>query len=409
MADIKKITTQAGTRWRVRVYVGLGDISPKTGKPVRQYTTRTFDRKKDADAYANRLEHQKDMGVLVTPSKELLGRYLRRWLAETMRGRVRERTWSDYSGVLRRYIEEPPEGTPAIGKVRLDRLTPGHVQAFYAHLRDALGLSPRTIRSVHAVVRQGLGDAFRTGTVARNVAELAKLPKMERRTVVAMSPKEAERFLEAARSDRYYALWCVLLAGGLRPGEALALTWPDVDLDAGKIHVQRSLTRRGVQGWKLVEPKTAKSRRAVVLPAFAVSALKAHRAAQAEERLLVGSEYQAHGFVFATEFGAPLALPNLYRRNYRRVCAAAELGTWEEIEVTGKRTKRKRRRFIPRYRLYDLRHTAATLLMRAGVHPKAVSERLGHSSVAFTLDTYSASLPDMQEEAADKLEAMLGG
>lgn len=146
----------------------------------------------------------------------------------------------------------------------------------------------------------------------------------------------------------------------------------------------------------------------VVLPSFTVAALKAHRAAQAEERLLLGQEYQGHRFVFATEFGAPLALENLHRRSFRRIMAAAELGTWDEYEVVGKRGPRKKRRFVPRYRLYDLRHSAATLLLRAGVHPKAVSERLGHSSVAFTLDVYSASLPDLQEEAAEKLEAMLG-
>lgn len=181
------------------------------------------------------------------------------------------------------------------------------------------------------------------------------------------------------------------------------------DLDTGKIHVQRALTRRGVKGWKLVPPKTTRGRRVVVLPAFTVRVLRSWRAAQGQERLLLGSEYQAHGFVFTTEFGAPLALPNLYRRNFRRIMAAAELGEWQDVEVVGKKTKTTKRRFIPAYRLYDLRHTAATLLLRAGVHPKAVSERLGHSSVAFTLDVYSASLPDLQEKAAEKLDAMLGG
>jgi integrase len=386
------------------VYVGR---DPETGK--RLYVNGTFDRKKDAQAEINRLERLKDLGALTTPSKEPLARYLRRWLDEVMKGRVRARTWSDYSGTLRRYLEEPAAAAPPVGKIRLDRLAPAAIQTLYAHLRDDLGLSPRTIRSLHAVVRQGLGYAARQGAVARNVAELVELPRMERRKVDAMSPEEAEAFLTAAKKDRYYALWCVLLTGGLRPGEAIALTWADVDLDEGRIHVQRALTRRGVEGWQLVEPKTSSSRRVVVLPAFAVAALRAHRAAQAEERLLLGTEYEAHGFVFATEFGAPLALPNLYQRNYRRICAAAGLGTWEEVEVVGKQTRTKKQRFRPAYRLYDLRHTAATLLLRAGVHPKAVSERLGHSSVAFTLDVYSASLPDLQEGAAEKLEAMLGG
>jgi hypothetical protein len=117
-------------------------INPSTGKAVRRYTTRTFDRKKEADAYANRLEHSEDMGVLVTPSRELFGRYLRRWLEETMKGRVRDRTWSGYSrpAALHRKASRAHTGHR---KVRPDRLTPGHVQSFYAHLKDALGLSPR--------------------------------------------------------------------------------------------------------------------------------------------------------------------------------------------------------------------------------------------------------------------------
>lgn len=151
-------------------------------------------------------------------------------------------------------------------------------------------------------------------------------------------------------------------------------------------------------------PKTSRGRRVVALPAFTVRALRAWRAVQAQERLLLGAEYKADGFTFTTELGSPLALPNLHRRNFRRIMTAAGLGEWEEVPA-GRKAKR---RFVPAYRLYDLRHTAATLLLRAGVHPKAVSERLGHSSVAFTLDVYSASLPDLQEEAAEKMEAMLG-
>jgi integrase len=404
VATIKKIETTSGTRWKLRFYAGR---DPESGK--RQFIIKTFDRKKDAETEETRLKRNRDTGLPVTVSKEPLAKYLRTWLDDVMTGRVRERTWSDYSGVLRRYIEQPADDAPPIGKIRMDRLTPAAIQSFYAYLRDDLGLSPRTIRSVHAIVRQGLAYAFRTGAAARNVAELAELPRLERRKVVAMSPQEAESFIEHARADRYYALWCVLVSGGLRPGEALGLTWPDVDLDAGKIHVQRSLVRRGVEGWKLVEPKTSRSRRAVALPPFAVAALRADKAAQAKERLLLGAEYRDHGFVFSTEFGSPLSLPNLYRRNYRRICAAAGLGTWEEVQAEGKRGPKPKPRFHPKYRLYDLRHTAATLLLHAGVHPKAVSERLGHSSIAFTLDVYSASLPDLQEEAAEKMEAMLGG
>lgn len=164
--------------------------------------------------------------------------------------------------------------------------------------------------------------------------------------------------------------------------------------------VQRSLTRLGVEGWTLTEPKTDRTRRVVPLPGIAAQALRDHRKRQAEERLLLGSEYQDHGFVFATEFGQPLDGANLSSRNFRRIMAAAGLGAWEG--------EGRKRRFRPAFRMYDLRHTCATLLLLAGENPKVVSERLGHASITLTLDTYSHVLPDMQEAAAEKLEAMFG-
>ena len=242
MAAIERRETASGdVRWTCRVFVSR---DPETGK--RKFLTRTFDREKDAKAWARGIEGNKDKGILTTPSKDTLAKYLRRWLNDVMKGRIRARTWIDYSGVLERYIERPPDDCPPIGAARLDRLTPERIQSLYGWLQAERGLSPRTIRSLHAVLRQGLDYATRTGAIGRNPADLVVLPRQERREVVAMSPEEAGRFLEAARSDRYYALWCILLSGGLRPGEALALRWPDLDADTGKLHVQRTLTRRGL-------------------------------------------------------------------------------------------------------------------------------------------------------------------
>ena len=219
MAQIQKRMTKAGkARYTMRVFVGR---DPDTG--ARKFITETFARRKDALAEATRLERNKHQGVLISPSKETLARYLLRWFEDVKEGSLRGRTASDYRGVLRRYIEGPPAGTPNIGKIALDRLTVEDVQAFYTSLRKDQGLSPATIRSVHAIIRPALRYAMKTGAVARNVADLVELPEMQKRKVVAMSKEEAESFLGAARDDRYYALWCVLLTGGLRPGEALAL------------------------------------------------------------------------------------------------------------------------------------------------------------------------------------------
>lgn len=404
MATIERRTTDAGdVRWKMRVFLGR---DPATGK--RRFVDRTFETQKEAKVEARRLERMKDQGALTSsPSRESVARYVRRWLDDVMRGRIRARTWADYCGVWERYVEKAPTSAPPIAATRLDRLSPEAIQSLYGWLVER-GLSPRTVRSLHAVLRQALEYAARTGAIGRNAADLVVLPKQDRREVHAMSSHEACRFLEAARADRHYALWCVLLGGALRPSEALALKWTDVDLDASRIHVQRTLTRRGqTAAWALVEPKTARGRRVVVLPGFAVQSLRESRVRQAKERLQLGREYQDHGFVFTTEFGAPLDLHNLNVRNFRRIMEAAELGTWGEQPPQPARGPRPRRPFVPAYRLYDLRHSAATLLLRAGAHPKVVSERLGHSSIAFTLDVYSASLPDMQEDAAQKLDEML--
>jgi len=405
VASVRKIETEAGgVRWRVRVFVGQ---DPETRK--RTYMTRTFKLKKSADAEATRLEHRKDMGALTAPSKEPLSRYLTRWLDNVKEGRIRARTLHDYRGMVGRYIEKPPEGAPPIGAIRLDRLTPAAFEALYAFLWKEAKLSPRSVQYLHSVLRQALGHAVRTGALPRNPTDAVKPPRqaLEGGTPVkamrAMNREQATRFLKAAAGDEYAALWHVLLLGGLRPGEAFGLTWPDADLEAGKLHVNHSLTRRGLEGWKLVEPKTARARRVVVLPELATRALRAHRVAQAERRLLLGAEYVDHSFVFASTFGAPLDLANVYRR-FKGILEAAELGTWAEPETEdGKRTVRGA------FRLYDLRHSCATFLLLAGENPKVVAERLGHSTIVLTMDTYSHVLPSMQEASADKLEAMFGG
>ncbi|MEX2532083.1 MAG: tyrosine-type recombinase/integrase [Gemmatimonadota bacterium] len=389
--------------WRIRVYIGA---DPETGK--RTYVTRTFDRKKDADSEATRLERAKDMGALTQPSKEPLSKYLTRWLDTVKEGRVRARTLHDYRGMVRRYVQEPPEGAPPIGKIRLDRLTGSAFEALYSYLWKEQGLSPRTLQYLHSILRQALGHATKKGALPKNPTDAVKPPRQEldggtpEKAMRAMTREEAGRFLETAAEDEFSALWITLLMGGIRPGEAFALTWDDVDLDKGRLHIRRSLTRRGVDGWKLVEPKTARARRGVVLPELAVQALRKHRKEQAERRLLLGSEWEDDGFVFTATFGTPLDLANLYRR-FKALLEAADLGTWKDPEREG-----GERTFEGAFRLYDLRHTCATLLLLAGENPKVVSERLGHASITLTLDTYSHVLPSMQEASADKLEAMFG-
>ena len=202
--------------------------------------------------------------------------------------------------------------------------------------------------------------------IARNPADLVQLPRKQGREMCAFSPEEARRFLTAAREDPWFAVFSLLLDTGLRPGEALALKWSDVDLVDRQLTVRRTLTR-AAQGWRFEEPKTLGSRRSVPFTSPLQSVLVAHRDTQ---------DTNPHSLVFVGEGGEPLHANNLGRRNLPRILERAGLAEG--------------------FRLYDLRHTCATLMLLAGVHPKVVSERLGHASVKITLDTYSHVLPTMQ-------------
>jgi integrase len=323
MASFEKRTLSTGEiRWRYKVFAGLDGL----GK--RKFICGTVPTKKDAEKEARRLEGLRDQSSLTLPSKETVAAYLRSWLENTKKGSVRERTWSGYSDYLRRYLENPPPGAPPFGRVRMDKLSPEHLQRFYGWMREGRGLAAGTIRQVHAVLRQGLAHATRTGAIGRNPAagDLIVLPKIERREVRAMSKVEARRFLESAQEDRYHALWVLLLTCGLRPSEAFALTWEDVDWEEGRIHIQRSLTRQGVEGWKIVPPKTSRGRRVVVLPEVALKALRGWRKIQIEERLETGPKWKDHGFVFTTKTGLPLDSTNLNSENYLSVMQRAGLG-----------------------------------------------------------------------------------
>ncbi len=200
----------------------------------------------------------------------------------------------------------------------------------------------------------------------------------------AINPASARLFLDAAHNTRYEALWQVLLTGGLRPSEAFGLRWTDVR--NSELHIQRSLVRFPRGEWRLLEPKTKRSRRVVVLPASAARSLQKHRVRQAEERLKLGADYDDSGLVFTTECGGPLHLNNLSVRHFKPLLKRAGL---------------------PDMRLYDLRHSAATLRLANGENSKVVQEMLGHASVVLTLDTYSHVLPDMQAASAARLEEML--
>ena len=226
---------------------------------------------------------------------------------------------------------------------------------------------------------------MRDGLIPRNVTEAVKVPQIKRKEIQALCAEETKRLLEAAREDRFEALYVLAVTTGLRQGELLALKWEDVDLERGVLRVRRTLTRAKGKV-SLGEPKTASSRRSVKLTATAAAALREHLSRQLEEIDRVGSLYNDAGLVFATEKGTPVNPTNLRKRSFAPLLERSNL------------------RMI---RFQDLRHTCATLLLGRNINPKLVSEMLGHSSTAITLDTYSHVLPDMQDSAARALDGAL--
>ncbi len=373
---MSQVIQKGPKRWLVRVFLGR---DPTTGKR-RYYSKSLRGTKTQATQLATKLQAQVDGGTFAEPAKQTVSAFFAYWLETTAARKVKPYTLEDYRRLGERYIK------PSLGHVELGKLRPAHIQKLVTEM-EAKGLAPRTVRYGHGVLRNALNKAVREGIIPANpaAAKLVDLPRNRRRELTVFSPAEARAFVEAAQGDRWAALWLLLLGSGARPGEALGLTW--ADFDGRAIRIQRTLVRdRRGGGWKLQEPKTSRSRRTVPLPDVAVEALRAHRRRQAEEKLAAGPEYQDNGLVFADECGAPLVWSEVCRLHWKGLLTQADL---------------------PQIRPYDLRHSCASLLLAQGVNPKIVAERLGHSTIVLTMDTYSAVLPGLQEEATEKLGDML--
>ena len=357
--------------WLVRAALG------RDATGTRRYHNHTVHgSRRDAQRYLTKILRELDTGLFVEPTSQRLEAFIGQWLENSVRLRVREKTLTDYTSLARLHI------FPSLGTRKLSQLVAPEIQALYSTLL-AEGLSPRTVRYVHSVLHGALEQAVRWRLLAHNPAKLVSLPRNERREMRALSAAEAARFLDAAIHDRWYALWLLLLATGLRPGEALGLRWSDLEGD--RLRIQRALVR-SKSGWSLVEPKTQRARRSVTLPNGLERAIVTHRARQAEDRLRAGGKWIDSGLIFSNREGQPLDYREVVRRHFHRILTAAAL---------------------PKLRPYDLRHSCATLLLGAGEHVKVVSERLGHASAALTLDVYSHVLPDMQQRAAEKMDLIL--
>ena len=383
-----------GIKYRVTVDYSA---DPITGK--RRQRTETYRTKKEADAREREWLTEIERGTAVDGTKMTVGEYLAHWLETYAKHNVRLSTYTAYASYCKSHL------IPALGSIMLRKLQPVHLQDFYqVKLRGgrmdgkAGGLSPRSVKYLHSIMREALQHAFEQNLVARNVADAVRPPKGTRPPVKVWNPDEARTFLGMAQDATYAPLWLVLLATGMRRGEALGLRWQDVDLKKGVLHVRQTLVDVNGQV-SYGEPKTKSGRRTIELDSSCLAALATHRDTQTFHRKTCGDAWRDHDLVFTTSNGNWIH-PRNVDREYFALLARIEKQRQE---------KRPGDSPLPRITLHGLRHTCATLLLLHNVNPKVVSERLGHATIGITLDTYSHVLPSMQKDAANAIGAALFG
>lgn len=359
---------------------------PATGKRC-QHTKGGFHTKGAARKHLNAVVAKVDDGSW-RPDKPLTVRDLLvdHWLpAQRVRG-LRPATLAQYGHVVDAWL------LPHVGGLRVSALTPAHVHDLVHALRTSRsstgrdGLSPRVAQIAVGTLKAATAWALQNGLLGRDPMSGVRRPRAQAAPMTIWTDDQARSFLDATTDDRVHVAWALFLTRGPRRGEVAGMRWEDVDLDAKVWRINRTLV---VADGKPVAstPKTAAGRRTIPLDDRLVALLKAHKARQASERLVAGDLYDDNGFVIADELGQPYH--------------PETLSTWFE--------KWEKSLGLPRIRLHDTRHTAASLMLAAGVPVKVVSEILGHASVTITLSIYAHVLPGMAEEAGAALSASLLG
>ncbi|MBM7624744.1 tyrosine-type recombinase/integrase [Sporohalobacter salinus] len=378
MAHLRK----RGDSWQVTVEAGR---DPITGKRKRIYET-VDGTKKEAEARMHELAHEVESGQYIEPSNLTVKEYLLQWLEDYCENTLAPSTFESYEMIIKSHL------IPALGAIKLEDLEPMHIKKYQNHKlksgrKDGKpgGLSKRTVQYHHRVLSKALKHAVKWRVIDNNPAEVIQAPSPDTPEIQAMTQEQIDNLLANANGWAYNMIYIAIFTG-MRRGEILALRWKDVDLEEQLIRVRQSVTE--ISGGKLVfrKPKTKSSTRPINIDDDLVKLLKKARKEQKENKLRLGKKYNnEYNLVICQTNGNPTKP----RRATKRFNQAAKRANLEE------------------FRLHDLRHTHATLMLKAGVHPKVVQERLGHSTITQTLDTYSHVVPSMQKEAVQKLKNSL--
>ena len=366
---VGQIIARGDGRWLIRVYLGRDHETNK-----RNYHNRTIHGPmREAQAYLTRKLRERDLGRDLEGAKITLNEYLYRWLETAVRPRVRAKTFQDYQGMLRRYV------LPILGERVLGGMRPLDLQNIY-HQMSERGLSARTIRYTQVVMKSAMQQAVRWRLLLENPVDGLKVPQQPRNEMRALTVDQARTLLKVTQGTKYGPVLAVALTTGMRPSEYLGLKWQDIDWTRQTVSIVRSIRRLNGK-WCFSDTKRSRSRRPIKLQSWIVGLLRDQQAKASAHDLYP----EAHDLVFRTPSGQPINADYL-AKHFRSM-----------LDLAG----------VSRMRLYDLRHSAATIALAAGVSPKVVSEQLGHASTAFTLDTYAHVLPHMQDEAAARVEALL--
>lgn len=363
------VTQRKDGRWEAKV-------SLPNGRRISRYGAS----KQEAREKLKEAQKQIDNGLDLSAPSVTMRDFLNTWLTTAAKPSIKTSTYETYESVVRVRL------IPYIGDVKLLKLTPVRIQTLYATFSEGdKKISNQSILHVHRVLSQALEQAVRWNLLPRNPCAGVTPPRPVANEMAVWTAEEANALLAATAEDPMHALFVLALSTGMRQGELLGLKWSDIDFEAGKLHIRRSVTRHKGEGLVFTQPKTSRSRRPIKLGRRAIDALKARRRIQVEQRLKVGPLWQEVDLVFSTAYGGPLESGWIYRI-FRRTSENAG---------------------VSRIRFHDMRHTAATLLLSQNVHVKVVSEMLGHSNVSITLNTYSHFVPSLHDQAADVMDSLL--
>lgn len=362
-----------GKKWCFVLDIGRDEKGERKQKWFSGY-------EKERDAERAMIEKIKEIndGAFVEESDETIAEFMENWLTNK-KNQVRPGTWKSYSWLINTHL------IPHLGKVKVFQLKPRHLNDLY-NQKLLNTISANSIKKLHGLIKDALDEGIGFGDISKNVANAVTPPRVKKVKFEVWNEAQLKVFLESAKSNRFYVVFDLAASTGMRIGEILGLRWKDVDLEVGKVSIRQAYTKAH-SGYEFHEPKTASGERSVALFPDTIELLRKHQSEQEREKNENQPIYNDHGLVIQTHIGTPVSPRNLSREYYKIL---------EKLD-------------LPKIRFHDLRHTHASILLKRGVHAKIVQERLGHSSITITLDTYSHVLPGLQEAALKSLGGSIIG